>query len=262
MRGLHKESLRVAYLSQTEWGVSVQSTLRDIQRVIWGRAVKRGSREYKNTKRSSCRTHVTTRRRNRTPLHLKMINRNDDVGWNTYYCQGGFVEPCWVGLVVNVSASHTVGRGFASRVYHTKDHHKMVNLVQTASLYCTHALVEDLNSATRLSKRPGSVWNCLWGHALKRSPGMNHKSRLLYPGPGFLSSATWPSLPKKHNNGLIIIIVLLPTITTRSQMKSESVFTCVTCVPSRKAVVPSLWSMVWPGLDMNPWPTTWEADTL
>ena len=24
----------------------------------------------------------------------------------------------------------------------------------------------------------------------------------LYPGPGFLSSATWPSLPKKHYNGL------------------------------------------------------------
>ena len=29
-----------------------------------------------------------------------------------------------------------------------------------------------------------------------------HKSSLLYPGPGFLSSATWPSLPKKHYNGL------------------------------------------------------------
>ena len=29
-----------------------------------------------------------------------------------------------VGLVVSVSASHTVGRGFASRPGHTKDHHK------------------------------------------------------------------------------------------------------------------------------------------
>ena len=27
--------------------------------------------------------------------------------------------------------------------------------------------------------------------------------RVLYPGPGFLSSATWPTLPKKHYNGLI-----------------------------------------------------------
>ena len=46
------------------------------------------------------------------------------------------------------------------------------------------------------------MWNCLWGHALKRSPGINRKSRVSYPGPGFLSSATWPSLPKKHYNGL------------------------------------------------------------
>ena len=27
--------------------------------------------------------------------------------------------------------------------------------------------------------------------------------RVLYPGHGFLSSATWPSLLKKHYNGLI-----------------------------------------------------------
>ena len=52
-------------------------------------------------------------------------------------------------------------------------------------------------------KRPGSVWNCLWGHALKRSPGISRKSRVSYPGPGFLSSATWPSLPKNNYNGLI-----------------------------------------------------------
>ena len=64
---------------------------------------------------------------------------------------------------------------------------------QTASLH---------DSAARLSKRPGSVWNCLWGHALKRSPGINRKSRVSYPGPGFLSSATWLSLPKKYYDGL------------------------------------------------------------
>ena len=46
---------------------------------------------------------------------------------------------------------------------------------------------------------------CLWGHALKRSPGINHKSRVLYPGPGFLSSATWPSLLNKHYNRLTMI---------------------------------------------------------
>ena len=60
----------------------------------------------------------------------------------------------------------------------------------------------EFSSAAQLSKRPGSVWNCLWGYALKRSPGIIRKSRVSYPGPGFLSSATWPSLPKKHYNGL------------------------------------------------------------
>ena len=66
----------------------------------------------------------------------------------------------------------------------------------------SNALGLESDSAARLSKSPGSVWNCLWGHALKRSPGINRKSRVSYPGPGFLSSATWPSLPKKHYNGL------------------------------------------------------------
>ena len=65
-----------------------------------------------------------------------------------------------------------------------------------------HALGFEFGSAAQLSKRPGSVWNCLWGNALKRSPGIIRKSRVSYPGPEFLSSATWPSLPKKHYNGL------------------------------------------------------------
>ena len=65
-----------------------------------------------------------------------------------------------------------------------------------------HALGLEFGSAAQLSKRPRSVWNCLWGNALKRSPGIIRKSRVSYPGPGFLSSATWPSLPKKHYNGL------------------------------------------------------------
>ena len=65
-----------------------------------------------------------------------------------------------------------------------------------------HALGLGFGSAAQLSKRPGSVWNWLWGYALKRSPGIICKSRVSYPVPGFLSSATWPSLPKKHYNGL------------------------------------------------------------
>ena len=65
-----------------------------------------------------------------------------------------------------------------------------------------HALGLEFGSAAQLSKRPGSVWNCLWGNALKRSPGIIRKSRVSYPVPRFLSSATWPMLPKKHYNGL------------------------------------------------------------
>ena len=65
-----------------------------------------------------------------------------------------------------------------------------------------HVLGLEFGSAAQLSKRPGSVWNCIWGNALKRSPGIIRKSRVSYPGPGFLFSATWPSLPIKHYNGL------------------------------------------------------------
>ena len=65
-----------------------------------------------------------------------------------------------------------------------------------------HELGLKFGSAAQLSKSPGSVWKCLWGNALKRSPGIIRKSRVSYPGPGFLSSATWPSLPKKDYNGL------------------------------------------------------------
>ena len=65
-----------------------------------------------------------------------------------------------------------------------------------------HVLGLEFASAAQLSKRPGSVWKCLWGNVLKRSPGIIRKSRVSCPVPGFLSSATWPSLPKKHYNGL------------------------------------------------------------
>ena len=76
-------------------------------------------------------------------------------------------------------------------------------MVQTASPHGTQCVrVGVCVSAARQSKRAGSVWNCLWGHALNKSPGINRKSGVLYLGPGVLSSATWPSLPKTHYNGL------------------------------------------------------------
>ena len=42
-----------------------------------------------------------------------------------------------VSLVISMSASHALGRRFAARPGHTKDHDKMV---QTASLLGTHVL--------------------------------------------------------------------------------------------------------------------------
>ena len=86
-----------------------------------------------------------------------------------------------------------------------------------------NALGLEFGSAARQSKRPGSVWNCLWVHALRRSLGINRKSRVSYPGTGFLSSATWPSLPKKHYNGLNSIQTKIANQTSkyRSQNKLE-----------------------------------------
>ena len=40
-------------------------------------------------------------------------------------------------------------------------------------------------------------------HALKIYPGINRKCRVLYPGTGFLFSATWPLMLKKHYNGFV-----------------------------------------------------------
>ena len=52
-----------------------------------------------------------------------------------------------------------------------------------------HHIHSRFSSAAQLSKRPGGGWDCLWGNALKRS-GIIRKSRVSYPVPGFLSSAT------------------------------------------------------------------------
>ena len=69
-----------------------------------------------------------------------------------------------------------------------------------------HALGLGFGGAAQLSKSPGSVW----GNVLKRSPGIIRNSRVSYPGPGFLSSATWLVLPKKHYNGLNQTKLLAP----------------------------------------------------
>ena len=83
-------------------------------------------------------------------------------------------------------------------------------------------------SAAQLSKRPGSVGNCLRGNALKRSPGIIRKSRVSHPVPGFLSSATWPSLPKKHYNGLNQICIL------KRQKKNVPPYSYIYSFPKKK----------------------------
>ena len=110
------------------------------------------------------------------------------------------LKPCRVGSVGSVLllarkvVSSPLGRVIPKTI---------IKMVQIASLH-RHACVRVgvWQCSPTVLKRPGSVWNCLWGYELKRSPGIIRKSRVSYPGPGFLSSATWPSLPKKHNNGL------------------------------------------------------------
>ena len=49
----------------------------------------------------------------------------------------------------------------------------------------THALGLEFGSAAQLSKRPGSVWNCLWGNALKDLLGSFVKVGYHIPVPDF-----------------------------------------------------------------------------
>ena len=107
--------------------------------------------------------------------------------------------------LVSMSASRVVGRGLVHLPCHTKDYHSNGTNCLLAWHTCIRVVV---GTAVRLCKRPGSVWNCLWGHVLNRSLRINSKSRVLYPGPSFLSSgssAIWSLMPKKHYNRLIVI---------------------------------------------------------
>ena len=70
----------------------------------------------------------------------------------------------------------------------------------------------------------------VYGDMHLKSPGINRKSRVLYSGPGFVSSAIWLSLPKKHYNGLInhiqsCICLIYITITLLSKLKCTTTST-------------------------------------
>ena len=54
----------------------------------------------------------------------------------------------------------------------------------------------------RVTNKNGTMCRTVYGDMhLKDLLGSN--ASVLYPGTGFLSSATWPLMPKKHYNGLI-----------------------------------------------------------
>ena len=57
-----------------------------------------------------------------------------------------------IAILVSVSASHAICRGFASLPVHTKEHHK---IGKNASLLSTHALGYEFDSAARMSKMTG-----------------------------------------------------------------------------------------------------------
>ena len=120
---------------------------------------------------------------------------------STYYFKNIYtfnnIWPFWDTSVVSMSASYGRLR-VRARLGHTKDHYK--KYFQPAFLLDTHALEYQFDSAARRFERLDSVWNCLWGHALTRS-GINRKSRVLYPSPGFLHSLR---CQKMHYNRLFI----------------------------------------------------------
>ena len=109
------------------------------------------------------------------------------------------VVPRWAGLDYSGKrvASHAVVHWFAPRPGHTKHYHTNSTNCLPSCQPCVRIGVWQYINGT------GRVWNCLWEHALKRFPGINRKSRALHSGPGFLASAIWYSMPKKHYNGLI-----------------------------------------------------------
>ena len=108
--------------------------------------------------------------------------------------------PRWVGLVVSVSTSHAVGRGFALRPGHTKDHYK--NATNCFPAWHADVRVGVCQCST----------DCLNGWIVCGSVyGDKHYKDLLgsiarvgycIPVPDFylVVSATWPLMPKKHAN--------------------------------------------------------------
>ena len=72
-------------------------------------------------------------------------------------------------------------------------------MVQTASQHGTQCVRVGVWQCSPTVYKAGECVELSMG---KRSRGIILKSRVSFPVPGFLSSATWPSMPQKHYNGL------------------------------------------------------------
>ena len=100
--------------------------------------------------------------------------------------------PCQVGLVVSVSVSQTVVMGSRPCRVILKTIINMVNKLPPCMAWNTLGL--DIGSAAWLSKRPG-MCGTIYGF----NPGINHKSKVLCPGPGFLFCASMHSYTLGHH---------------------------------------------------------------
>ena len=105
-----------------------------------------------------------------------------------------------ISILVSVSASHAVCRGFASRLGHTKDHYK---IGKNAVLLGTHALGKEFDSVARLSKS-----RIVYGTAFMDMPFkdlLRSIARVEYriPVPDFYLVLHCLWCRNKHFNGLI-----------------------------------------------------------
>ena len=116
-----------------------------------------------------------------------------------------FLIPCRVGLVVNVSASQTVCREFASRPGHTKDHHKN----GTDCLPAWHAMRWGRGLAVQLYCLKGRVvCGTVYGDIhLKDLLGSIVKIGYRIPVPDFYLVLHGLRCRRRHYNGLNLLLI-------------------------------------------------------
>ena len=95
------------------------------------------------------------------------------------------ILPCQIGLVVDASAFHTVGRGFVPRPGHTKDNH-------TNGTKCPPCIARMCYGISLTVQT-----DCLKGRVVCGTVYGDMHLKDLQGSTAILSSATWPLLPQK-----------------------------------------------------------------